>query len=83
MTPEAFGAKVEQEWVHLKDGPTTLTDAEIARVSKFFVDPAYETLPGDDAAYLAAKASNPAFAAGWNAMSLATSKPAMPQLRCR
>lgn len=62
MTPEAFGAKVEQEWVHLKDGPTTLTDAEIARVSKFFVDPAYETLPGDDAAYLAAKASNPAFA---------------------
>ncbi|GGP26297.1 sulfite reductase [Silvimonas amylolytica] len=62
MTPEAFGAKVEQEWQHTRGGPMTLTDAEINRVAKFFVDPAYETLPGDDAAFLAAKASNPAFA---------------------
>ncbi|SMC20439.1 sulfite reductase (NADPH) hemoprotein beta-component [Andreprevotia lacus DSM 23236] len=62
MTPEAFAAKVEEEWAFLKDGPQTLTQAEIDRVAAFFVDPAYEALPGDDAAFLAAKASNPAFA---------------------
>ncbi|KAF0815093.1 Sulfite reductase [ferredoxin] [Andreprevotia sp. IGB-42] len=62
MTPEAFAAKVEEEWAFLKDGPQTLTQAEIDRVAAFFVDPAYETLTGDDASFLAAKASNPAFA---------------------
>jgi sulfite reductase (NADPH) hemoprotein beta-component len=41
---DQFRAEVEAEWAHLKDGPTTLTDAEIARVASHFVDPAYERL---------------------------------------
>lgn len=44
---EAFAAKVAEEWAHLKDGPGTLTQAEVDRVSRFFIDPAYEQL--DDA----------------------------------
>ncbi|QNM95977.1 nitrite/sulfite reductase [Chitinimonas koreensis] len=62
MTPEAFAAKVEAEWVHLKDGPMTLTQAEIDRVAAFFTAPAYEALAGDDAVFLALQASDKAFA---------------------
>ncbi|BCL74872.1 sulfite reductase [Jeongeupia sp. HS-3] len=61
MTPEAFGAKVEQEWAHLKDGPMTLTRGEIDRVAKFFTAPAYEQFPGDDAGFLAARSETKAF----------------------
>jgi sulfite reductase (NADPH) hemoprotein beta-component len=32
----------------LKDGPSTLTEAEIARVASAFAPPVYETLPADD-----------------------------------
>lgn len=59
---EVFAAKVAQEWAHLKDGSLTLTHAEIDRVAAFFVPPAYEKLAGDDAAFLALKAENKAFA---------------------
>ena len=59
---EVFAAKVAQEWAHLKDGPLTLTHAEIDRVAAFFVPPAYEKLAGDDAAFLALKAENRGFA---------------------
>ncbi|HSC79216.1 MAG TPA: nitrite/sulfite reductase [Chitinolyticbacter sp.] len=62
MTPEAFGAKVEAEWAHLKDGPTTLTQAEIDRVSRFFTAPAYEVLPGDDAGFRKLQGEDKAFA---------------------
>jgi len=41
MTPEVFAAKVEQEWLTLRDGPDTLTDAEINRVKACFTRPAY------------------------------------------
>ena len=41
-TPEVFAEKVEAEWQHVKDGPATLTDAEIARARSFFSHPAYE-----------------------------------------
>ncbi|MBE9608595.1 nitrite/sulfite reductase [Chitinilyticum piscinae] len=61
MTPEAFAAKVEQEWAHLKSGPQTLTDEEIARNHRFFTAPAYETLQGDDPSFLAAIEASPAF----------------------
>src|SRR5439155_3302175 len=33
---DAFAAEVEQEWAHLRDGPSTLTEAEYARVAQFF-----------------------------------------------
>jgi len=44
MGPEAFRAKVEAEWVYLKDGPNTLTDEAIAHAQSFFQTPAYPAL---------------------------------------
>jgi sulfite reductase (NADPH) hemoprotein beta-component len=41
---EAFREEVEAEWAHLKDGPSTLTDAEVLRVRLRFTRPDYETL---------------------------------------
>jgi sulfite reductase (NADPH) hemoprotein beta-component len=43
MTPAAFAAKVETEWLHLKDGPSTLRDQDIKYFSGFFTDPAYQS----------------------------------------
>jgi sulfite reductase (NADPH) hemoprotein beta-component len=40
--PEVFAAKVEEEWKHLKDSPSTLTLAEIERAKGFFTMPAYK-----------------------------------------
>jgi sulfite reductase (NADPH) hemoprotein beta-component len=48
---EKFRAEVAAEWAHLKDGPSTITQAEIDRVSSFFVDPAYESLPAVSAKF--------------------------------
>ena len=59
---EAFAEKVEAEWAHLKDGPITLTDAEVARVSAFFVDPAYAELQEQDEALARLDAEHPGFA---------------------
>jgi sulfite reductase (NADPH) hemoprotein beta-component len=50
MTPEKFAAKVETEWQTLKDGPGTLTTAEIDRVSACFAAPDYETFTDDASA---------------------------------
>ncbi len=60
---EEFRRQVEAEWAHVKNGPSTLTEAEVARVAAHFVDPAYETLPAHDAAYAEALADNKPFAA--------------------
>lgn len=62
MTPEAFAAKVEAEWSHLKDGPMTLTQAEIDRVAAFFTTPAYEPLPAEDEGFARLRSENKAFA---------------------
>ena len=59
---EVFAEKVEAEWAHLKDGPITLTDAEVARVSAFFVDPAYADLQDQDEALARLGAEHPGFA---------------------
>jgi sulfite reductase (NADPH) hemoprotein beta-component len=56
-----FARQVEAEFVHLKDGPSTLTQAEIDRVARRFNDPALAPLPADDA-YRARLADNKAFA---------------------
>jgi sulfite reductase (NADPH) hemoprotein beta-component len=61
-TPEAFRAEVEAEWAHLKDGPATLTEAEVARVSQRFTRPVYERLPAHSAELDAALAADRAFA---------------------
>jgi len=53
MSPEVFRQHVDAEWVHSKDGPTTLTREEIDRTVAAFTPPPYETLEAD--ASLAAK----------------------------
>jgi sulfite reductase (NADPH) hemoprotein beta-component len=42
MGAEEFARRVEAEWEHLKDAPSTLTDAEIERAHSFFSEAAYE-----------------------------------------
>ena len=59
---EEFRRKVDAEWADLKDGPATITDAELARVSAYFVDPAYAQLPETDAVYDERLKSDKAFA---------------------
>ncbi|MDO9422466.1 MAG: nitrite/sulfite reductase [Herminiimonas sp.] len=46
LTPEVFAAEVEDEWAHLKNGFSTLTEMEYARVAKFFVPGEYEPESG-------------------------------------
>lgn len=49
-TPEVFAQRVEAEWKHLKDGPSTLTDSEISRVKSFFPSPDYKDINGPESA---------------------------------
>jgi sulfite reductase (NADPH) hemoprotein beta-component len=42
---EKFRAEVEQEWLWSKDGPNTLTEAEVERIAGRFTRPAYRELP--------------------------------------
>ncbi|HEV3427830.1 MAG TPA: nitrite/sulfite reductase [Paraburkholderia sp.] len=51
LSPEKFAQQVEEEWQHLKDGPSTLTQAEVERVSQYFVPPAYEKLADTDTSF--------------------------------
>lgn len=60
---DEFRRQVDEEWAHLKDGPLTITQAELDRVAQYFEPMPYKTLPAHDASYDAAVASNPAFAA--------------------
>ena len=62
LTPAVFAERVNAEWAHLKDGPTTLTDAEVARVAAHFFDPSYKALDDQDAALAALDAEHPGFA---------------------
>jgi sulfite reductase (NADPH) hemoprotein beta-component len=43
-TPEVFAKRVEEEWANIKDGPSTLTDDELARVTGFFSAPDYQVI---------------------------------------
>ena len=57
-TPEVFAKRVEEEWANIKDGPSTLTDAELARVTGFFSAPDYQDIDSTIADQsLAAKAA--------------------------
>ena len=60
LTPEVFAEKVEAEMVHLRGGSTTLTEDEVQRVSRHFVDPQYLAL--DNVDYAAQDAEYPGFA---------------------
>ncbi len=59
---EAFRAQVEAEWGHLRGNESTLTDAELARVSSHFAPPAYEPPSDEDQALAFQLAGDPAFA---------------------
>jgi len=59
---EEFGRQVEEDWAHIKDGPATLTQAELDRVAAYFAPPAYEKLDAQAPALDAKLAENVAFA---------------------
>ncbi|MDH1011331.1 nitrite/sulfite reductase [Pseudomonas nicosulfuronedens] len=75
LTPEVFAQKVDAEWANLKDGPSTLTDAELQRVAAHFVDPAYQALENQDAALAQLDAENPGFARWRTRNTFAHKKP--------
>ena len=62
-TPEVFAKRVEEEWANIKDGPSTLTDAELARVTGFFSAPDYQDVDSTiaDQSLAAQSAENNAF----------------------
>ncbi|AVR68338.1 sulfite reductase [Pseudomonas paraeruginosa] len=62
LTPEVFAERVEAEWASLKDGPSTLTEAEVQRVAAHFVDPAYKALDDLDESLARLDAEHPGFA---------------------
>ncbi len=62
LTPEEYSRQVNEEWSHLKDGPATLTEAEVARVAAHFVPHPYAALPEKDALLEMAKRDDQAFA---------------------
>jgi sulfite reductase (NADPH) hemoprotein beta-component len=41
--PDRFRGEVEAEWAHLKDGPATLTEADVRKVEGRFTRPNYES----------------------------------------
>jgi sulfite reductase (NADPH) hemoprotein beta-component len=41
--PERFRDEVEAEWAHLRDGPATLSEADVERIEKRFTRPDYES----------------------------------------
>jgi sulfite reductase (NADPH) hemoprotein beta-component len=59
---EEFARQVEAEWAHLADGPGTLSEAELARVSSHFEDPEYEALANTDFLFELHLRENRAFA---------------------
>lgn len=60
LTPEVFAEKVEAEMAHLRGGSTTLTEAEVERVARHFIDPDYLAL--DNVDYGALDQEHPGFA---------------------
>ncbi|WP_034291858.1 nitrite/sulfite reductase [Herbaspirillum sp. RV1423] len=58
---EEFARQVEEEWLAIKDGPSTLTEEELQRVAHYFTAPAYETLPAVDAEFERLKAEDKGF----------------------
>ena len=59
---EEFARQVEADWSRMKDGETTLTDAEFDRIAQHFSPPSYENLPADDFAHATRLKEDKAFA---------------------
>ena len=62
-TPEVFRAEVEAEWAPMKDGPSTLTSAEVDRVAGRFTRPAFEKLEPLSSSYVLSLGRDRSFAA--------------------
>ncbi len=75
LTPEVFAQKVDAEMVHLRGGQTTLTEAELHRVAKHFVDPDYKALDNQTAALAELDKEHPGFARWRTRNTLAHKKP--------
>lgn len=87
---EDFTRQVEEEWQDIKDGPGTLTEAELQRVAAYFTAPAYADLPATDSNFVQLQQENKAFSnwvkrnvkahkqAGYNAVVLSLKKPGVP-----
>ncbi len=60
LSAEVFADKVDAEWAHIKDGPSTLTEQEIQRVAAWFAPPEYESLVDQDLGSL--RLAHPEFA---------------------
>lgn len=59
---EEFRRQVEADWKFTKDGPCTVTQAELDRISAFFTAPAYAQLPETDSSVEALLRDNKGFA---------------------
>lgn len=69
LTPDVFAERVDAEWSHLKDGPLTLTEAEVTRVAQYFIDPAYQALNDEETTLQALDIQHPEFAK-WRARNV-------------
>ncbi|WP_349573519.1 nitrite/sulfite reductase [Azotobacter salinestris] len=69
LTPEVFAERVNAEWMHLKDGPATLTETEVERIGRCFVDPAYRVLEDQEAVLSHLDTEHPGFAR-WRARNV-------------
>jgi sulfite reductase (NADPH) hemoprotein beta-component len=84
---DEFARQVAEEWAHLKDGPGTLTQAEVDRVASQFAAPAYANLAAVDAGHQTHLREEKAFArwvernvhahkmSGYAAVTLSLKKP--------
>jgi len=75
LTPEVFAERVEAEMVHLRGGSNTLTEAEVQRIAKHFVDPDYKALPDFGAELAELDKQHPGFARWRVRNTLAHKKP--------
>jgi sulfite reductase (NADPH) hemoprotein beta-component len=82
---DKFREEVEAEWAHLKDGPATVTWAEIRRIEGRFTRPAYEKLADVDYSELKTPFSawlrrnvHPHKVRGYVAVSLSLKKTGVP-----
>ena len=90
MTPEGFAERVDQEWANLKDGPSTLTTAELDRVKACFVPPDYPDRDDQTALLAGQRLKSPDFnnwvrnnvsghkVAGYAIATLSTKHPGVP-----
>jgi sulfite reductase (NADPH) hemoprotein beta-component len=90
LTPARFTAQVEDEWSHLVEGPGTLPEEEVARVTACFTRHVYDRVPDFDARHEAHLLAEPAFArwvgrnvaphrvAGYSAVTVSLKKTGVP-----